>query len=105
MIFVIEYTVAWADLDTVLAKRMEWEGVRPAGFKYVGEWVWQQAEPPFRGMAVVEADSIDVLNAYVLHYGPSIKVQIHPATDVPTAMKQAMGGAERAPAKEKRKAS
>ena len=101
MLFVVEYTIAWTDLDTVLAKRMEWEAVKPSSFRYVGEWVWQESDPPFRGMAVVEAEDIDALNAYVLHYGPSVKVKIHPATDVPSAMKQASGGRAAAPAKRK----
>lgn len=98
MLFVVEYTIAWTELDTVLAKRMEWEAVKPPSFRYIGEWVWQEADPPFRGMAVIEAEGVDSLNAYVLHYGPSVKVKIHPATDVPSAMKQAAPSS-----KEKRK--
>jgi hypothetical protein len=103
MLFVVEYTIAWTELDTVLAKRMEWEAVKPPSFRYIGEWVWQEADPPFRGMAVVEAEDVDSLNAYVLHYGPSVKVKIHPATDVPSAMKQATGRGPAPAPKEKRK--
>jgi len=82
MLFVAEYEFGWDALSTVVAKRLEWSEAQPDGFRFVGEYIWQQREPPFRGVAVIETDAIEALNAFALHYGPTIKMTIHPATDV-----------------------
>ena len=83
MLFVAEYEVMnWDSLDAVVAKRLEWDAMRPDDFRLVGEYVWQDRDPPFRGVAIIEADSVDAVNSFVLHYGPTLRVQVHPATDV-----------------------
>lgn len=82
MLFVAEYELGWDALSTVVAKRLEWNEVQPEGFRFIGEYIWQQRDPPFRGVAVIETDDIETLNAFTLHYGPTIKMTIHPATDV-----------------------
>ena len=66
----------------MVAKRLEWDAAQPDGFRFVGEYIWQDREPPFRGVAVIEADDVEALNAFALHYGPTLKMAIHPATDV-----------------------
>ena len=86
MLFVAEYEFEWEALSTVVAKRLEWGEAQPEGFRFVGEYVWTDGEPPFRGVAVVEAADVDALNAFVLHYGPSLTMRIHPATDVATGI-------------------
>ena len=86
MLFVAEYEFGWDALSAVVAKRIEWGEALPEGFRFVGEYVWPNGEPPFRGVAVVEAADVEALNAFVLHYGPTLTMRIHPATDVATGI-------------------
>ena len=82
MLFVAEYEFGWDALATVVAKRLEWNEAQPDGFRFVGEYIWLQREPPFRGVAIIETEEIEALNAFALHYGPTLKMTVHPATDV-----------------------
>lgn len=82
MLFVAEYEFGWESLSTVVAKRIEWGEAQPEGFRFVGEYIWQDRDPPFRGVAVIEAADVEALNAFALHYGPTLKMAIHPAADV-----------------------
>lgn len=82
MLFVAEYEFGWDALSAVVAKRLEWDAAQPDGFRFVGEFIWQDREPPFRGVAVIEADGVEALNAFALHYGPTLRMVIHAATDV-----------------------
>ena len=86
MLFVAEYEFGWDALSAVIAKRIEWGEALPEGFRFVGEYVWPNGEPPFRGVAVVEAADVEALHAFVLHYGPTLTMRIHPATDVATGI-------------------
>ena len=86
MLFVAEYELSWPTLDAAIAKRLEWDDAKPDGFRFVGEYVWQDGEPPFRGVAIIEAASVEALNSFVLHYGPTLKVRVHPASDVVSAI-------------------
>jgi len=82
MLFIAEYEFAWEALSTVVAKRLEWDAVQPDGFRFVGEYIWHDRDPPFRGVAVIEAADVEALNAFALHYGPTLKMSVHVATDV-----------------------
>jgi hypothetical protein len=82
MLFVAEYELSWDMLEAAIAKRIEWDDAKPDGFRFVGEYVWQDREPPFRGIAIIDADSVEALNSFVLHYGPTLKVRLHAASDV-----------------------
>jgi hypothetical protein len=82
MLFVAEYEFGWDALSTVVAKRLEWDAAQPDGFRFVGEYIWQDREPPFHGVAVIEAADVHALNAFALHYGPTLRMVIHAATDV-----------------------
>jgi hypothetical protein len=86
MLFVAEYEIGWEQLEAAVAKRLEWDELRPEGFRFVGEYIWHDRDPPFRGVAVIDADSVEVLNSFVLHYGPSLKIQIHAASDVTSSI-------------------
>ena len=88
MLFVAEYTFAWEALATVAAKRLEWDHAQPDGFRFVGEWVWKEATPAFRGFAVIEADDLEALNAFALHYGATVTMAFRPATDVVSGLAQ-----------------
>ena len=82
MLFVAEYELDWEQLENAMAKRLEWNDVHPEDFSFVGEYIWQAGEPPFRGVAIIDCESVEAVNQFVLHYGPSLKMAIHPATDV-----------------------
>ncbi|MEO8602510.1 MAG: DUF3303 family protein [bacterium] len=82
MLFVAEYDFDWEALSAVVAKRLEWGEVQPETFRFVGEFVWQDRHPPFRGIAIIETDDVEALNAFALHYGPTLNMAIHPASDV-----------------------
>lgn len=86
MLFVAEYEFSWETLEAAMAKRLEWDEHRPDTFRYVGEYVWQDGEPPFRGVVIFEAASIDDINRFVLNYGPSLTMKVHPANDVMSAI-------------------
>ena len=82
MLFVAEYEFGWDELSVVVAKRLEWDEAQPSGFRFVGEYIWHEKEPPFRGIAIIEAADVEALNAFVLHYGPTLKMAVHAASDV-----------------------
>jgi hypothetical protein len=86
MLFVAEYEFGWESLAAVVAKRVEWAEVQPEGFRFVGEYVWTDRAPAFRGVAVIDADDVGSLNAFVLHYGPTLTMAVHAATDVATGI-------------------
>ncbi len=92
MLFVAEYEFGWEMLEAVVAKRLEWGEAQPDGFRFVGEYVWQDHDPPFRGVAIIDAKSVEALNAFVLHYGPTLKMHVHPATDVVSGIGMVGGG-------------
>ncbi len=94
MLFVAEYQLSWESLEAVIAKRLEWPEVQPDDFRFVGEYVWQDGEPPFRGMAIIDAGSVEALNSFLLHYGPTLKLRFHPASDVLSAIAMVRGGAD-----------
>ncbi len=86
MLFVAEYKVSWDMLEAAVAKRLDWEQILPEGFRYVGEYLWHQGDPPFRGIAIFEVESMEDVHAYVLHYGPTLTIELHPATDLRTGI-------------------
>jgi len=86
MLFVAEYELTWDTLDAAVAKRIEWGEIQPDGFRFLGEYVWPDRDPPFRGVAIIEAESVESLNSFVLHYGPTLRMQVHPASDVATGL-------------------
>src|SRR3989442_5235127 len=92
MLFVVEYELSWEALDAVIAKRLEWDDVKPDGFHFVGEYVWQDSDPPFRGVAIIETDSVEALNSFALHYGPTLRLRVHPASDVVSAIRMVRTG-------------
>jgi hypothetical protein len=91
MLFVAEYELSWESIDAAVAKRLEWQDDLPDGFRYIGEYIWHEGNPPFRGIAIIEAPSVDALNSFVLHYGPTLRIRIHPATDLESALARAAG--------------
>jgi hypothetical protein len=111
MLFVAEYELSWEALEAVIAKRLEWDDAMPDGFRFIGEYVWQDSDPPFRGVAIIEADSVEALNSFALHYGPTLKLRVHPASDVVSAIGAVRTGSDerrgrrRAPRQSRRRAT
>lgn len=103
MLFVAEYELNWDSLETAVAKRLEWDAAQPDGFRFIGEYVWQDHEPPFRGVAIIEADSVEALNSFALHYGPTLKLRVHPASDVMSAIATVGSGTTPAKARKTRR--
>lgn len=104
MLFVAEYEFSWDTLEAAMARRLEWNETKPDTFRYVGEYIWQDGDPPFRGVAIFEAASIDDVNAFVLNYGPTLAIKVHPANDVVSAIGTFPGiGAEAAPRPRRRR--
>jgi hypothetical protein len=99
MLFVAEYELSWDALEAVIAKRLEWDEAMPDGFRFVGEYVWQDSDPPFRGVAIIEADSVEALNSFALHYGPTLRLRVHPASDVVSAIGSVRTGDGAAPSR------
>lgn len=93
MLFVAEYDLDWEMLDAAIAKRLEWDYAIPDGFRYIGEYVWQERSPAFRGVVIFEADTVEAINSFTLHYGPTLKIRVHPASDVVSAIRTARSGA------------
>lgn len=86
MIFVAEYELTWDDLEAAMAKRLEWDDVHPETFRFLGEYVWADRQPAFRGVAIFEAESVEDVNSFVLHYGRTVAMSIHAASDVVSAI-------------------
>ena len=99
MLFVAEYEFGWDSLEAAMARRLEWDDLKPSGFRYVGEYIWQDGDPPFRGIAIFEADSVDDVNSFVVNYGPILTMKVHPASDVVSAIASFPGATTPAPAK------
>jgi Domain of unknown function (DUF3303) len=97
MLFVAEYELSWEMLEAAVAKRLEWQHAQPRGFRFVAEYVWPDADPAFRGVAVIEADSVAALNSFALHYGPALRMRLHPASDVVSAIRLFKGEEAAAP--------
>ena len=99
MLFVAEYDLTWDTLDAAIAKRLEWQEVKPENFRFLGEYVWQDREPPFRGVAIIETDDVEAINGFVLHYGPTLRVRIFPASDVLSAIGMTGDGSSSTPSR------
>jgi len=102
MLFVAEYEFSWDTLEAAMARRLEWSEQKPDTFHYIGEFVWQDGEPPFRGVAIFETESVDDVNSFVMNYGPSLTMKVHPASDVVSAIAGFAAGAMPGPASTKR---
>jgi hypothetical protein len=103
MLFVAEYDLTWEMMDAAIAKRMEWADHMPDDFRFVGEYVWADRDPPFRGVAIIEADTVEALNAFVLHYGPTLRVRVFAASDVLPAIGLASGEPKSRPRRRKKR--
>lgn len=102
MLFVAEYELSWDSFEVAIAKRLEWDEEKPDDFRYIGEYVWANGNPPFRGVVIFEADGVGALNAFILHYGASLTMRAYPASDVVSAIGSLQPQLEAEPQKSRR---
>ncbi len=82
MLFMGTYTVKLENLETAMAKRMEWDEVAPEGFRIVAEYAVHGRPPPFGGVAIFETDDLAAINFLVLYYGNTAEWDIRPCSNV-----------------------
>lgn len=88
MLFVAFYETQLAKLETVLAKRLEWDVAAPPTFKLLHEFVQHGSSDPIRGVVVFESDDPGDIQTLILYYGESVRFDVRPASDVRTAIKR-----------------
>jgi hypothetical protein len=88
MLFLATYEARIADLDAVIAKRLEWDVVAPPGMKLVGEWVAHGSGDIVKGVVVFETNDPADIQTLVMYYGTAVKFDVRPASDVPSALER-----------------
>ncbi len=86
MLYLARYEIELDNLETAMAKRLEWENVAPEGFRVVCEYAIHGQPPPFGGFFVFETGDATDLNFLVMFYGRTVRLDIRPCSDVLSAM-------------------
>jgi hypothetical protein len=87
MMFLATYEVDLEHLETAMAKRLEFEEVKPESMKIVCEYAVHGRTAPLGGVLVFETDDVEVLNFLVVYYGKTVRLDIRPCSDVLSAIK------------------
>ncbi|MDJ0848421.1 MAG: hypothetical protein QNK04_08595 [Myxococcota bacterium] len=87
MRFALEYEVGWDQIEMAIAKRIAWDDAQPEDFRFEAEYLWPSGKG-FRGVAIAEVGSVASLNALITHYGPTLEMRAHPASDVLSSIEQ-----------------
>lgn len=88
MLFLATYEIQLEYLDAAVAKRLEWDVAAPDTMKIVGEWVQHGSGDIVRGVVVFETSDPADIQQLVLYYGRSVKFDVRPASDVPSALER-----------------
>jgi hypothetical protein len=86
MMFLAQYQVELEHLETAMAKRLEFDEVKPESMKIVCEYQLHGRTSPLAGFFVFETDDVDVLNFLIVYYGRTVQLDIRPCSDVLTAI-------------------
>ena|SRR5688572_22859422 len=86
MLFLCRYTLSLDNVPTAMAKRLEFEELRPEGMKMICEYAVHGSSDPISGVMVFEADDVEVLNFLVLYWGKTATLDIRPCSDVLSAI-------------------
>ena len=86
MLFLGHYSVDVDKLEMAMAKRLEWDEVKPDGFRMVCDYVVLGKSAPFEGGMVIETANAEDLNTLILYYGETVKIDLRPASDVLSAI-------------------
>lgn len=87
MLFLARYEIELENVETAMAKRLEFEELKPDGVRIVCEYSVHGVSAPLSGVLVFEADDVSALNFLVLYYGRTVKLDIRPCSDVLSAIK------------------
>jgi hypothetical protein len=86
VLYLARYEIELENVETAMAKRMEWENVAPDGFRMVCEYAVHGQPPPFGGFMVFSTDAAEDLNFLILYYGKTVRLDIRPCSNVLEAM-------------------
>lgn len=89
MLFLAFFETTPPRLEAVIARRLEWDVAAPPTLRLLGEWVQHGSSESIRGVIVLETDDPGDIQALVLHYGDSVKLDVRPAADMKTAIERA----------------
>lgn len=95
MLFCAQYSVDPDNLEMAMAKRLEFDEVRPDGLRVVCEYTLHGKPPPYGGFMVVETDDPAALNFLVIYFGKTVTFDIRPCSDVVTALQMTRGALAR----------
>jgi hypothetical protein len=95
MLFLARYTVDLKNVETAMAKRLEFEEVRPENMRIVCEYAMHGVSAPLGGVLVFETDDAEVLNFLVMYYGETVQLDIRPCSDVLDAIRATQRSIER----------
>jgi hypothetical protein len=82
MLFCAQYWVEPDDVEVAMAKRLEFEEVRPDTLKVVCEYALHGKPPPYGGFMVVETDDPAALNFLVIYFGKTVTFDVRACSDV-----------------------
>jgi Domain of unknown function (DUF3303) len=86
MLFLARYVIELANVETAMAKRLEFEELKPENMRIVCEYTAHGVSEPLSGFLVFETDDVQVLNFLVMYYGRTVSLDIRPCSDVLTAI-------------------
>ncbi len=86
MLFLAQYQVELDQVETAMAKRLEFEEFKPDDLKIVCEYNWHGTSTALGGFFVFEAEDVSALNFLVLYYGKTLRLDIRPCSDVLSAI-------------------
>ncbi len=95
MLFLARYTIEQEDVETAMAKRLEFEELKPDGMRIVCEYTAHGVSDPLSGFLVFETDDAEVLNFLVMYYGKTVQLDIRPCSDVLDAIRATQRSLER----------
>jgi hypothetical protein len=86
MLFLATYEIALENVETAMAKRLEFDEVKPEGMRILCEYAIHGRSAPLGGFFVFETDDVEVLNLLVVYYGTTVRIDIRPCSDVLSAI-------------------
>jgi hypothetical protein len=82
MLFLGTYQVKLENLETAMAKRLEWDDVAPESFKIVAEYTVHGKPPPFTGVMIFETSDLSDVNYLIMYFGGTAEWDIRPCSNV-----------------------
>lgn len=86
MLFLAQYQVELDQIETAMAKRLEFDEMKPDDLEILCEYNWHGSSSQLGGFFVFEAADVSALNFLVLYYGKTLRLDIRPCSDVLSAI-------------------